>query len=541
MKKTSIILLIVFLIIGCRENNGIYQQLVKVDSLLHKNLVDSANSILKEIEPKSKEDSAYFFVLRAQCDYRLHIVTNDFNKINYCIKYYEKHSDNIKLANAYYYKALIFAQKDSLPQEVFLLLKKSEQLAEKTSDNDLKNKICSALAYVNYIKNQPEETLKYAQKEYFYAKKLNCRRDIAYALIRLTIAHNALNQNDSAEYYIMQCKALAKDVDNNDKAFIYTLLGCCFKDENSEAALKYFYTSLKYKKLPKTYKNLSEIYYAKNDTQNWKKYCDSALIDAMYDEKIEILSNIAQKNYDNKNFAAYKQTNDEIIKTMQDLYNHEKENYTLEVQKKFDFEKQKSEFDKKILLLVGAISILIALCSVIYLLYRQKLHNIQKLENDNAELYAKQEELNSLINNYNEQIAFLKKQKNELTSESDNWSSVVLEYENMIVQLENKINVLNKQNMQLLEIGEKIFKTMENNQSISGFKENWANCVFYFEFTYPDKTTIFTPYSNLNIGNKIFIIADENLKKNDNDLSKIFDISESTVRSRRTKMKEKLK
>lgn len=60
MKKTSIILLIVFLIIGCRENNGIYQQLVKADSLLYNNSVDSAHNVLKEIEPKTKGDSAYF-------------------------------------------------------------------------------------------------------------------------------------------------------------------------------------------------------------------------------------------------------------------------------------------------------------------------------------------------------------------------------------------------------------------------------------------------------------------------------------------------
>ena len=544
MKKTSIILLIVFLITSCSKKSEIYQQLVNADSLLYKNLVDSANNVLKEIEPKTKEDSAYFFVLKAETTYRKQN-TPDSNQINFSIKFYENYNDNRKLANAYYYKACTFIRINKISNGVFILLKKAEQLAEKISDDDLKDKIYSGLGYVNYAKNQTEEALKYAYKEYGCAKRLGCRRDIAYALLRLSTMYNDLKQKDSAEYYIMQCKALVKEVDSSDKAFIYNILGYCFMEDNSEAAQKYFQTSLKYKKNSETYKNLAEIYYAKKDTQNWKQYCDSALIDIWYEEKIDILSNIAEKNYNDKNLTAYKQTNDEILKTMQELYNYEKANYSLEIQKKFDYEKQKSRFEKEIWGLFGIIGILIAVCAIIVMVYKQKMHKIQvkntKLENDNSKLYTEQEELNTQINNYNEQIKFLKEQKDELSSNNYDWSSVVLDYENMIVQLESKINVLNKKNIKLLEIGEKIFQTMKNNRPISDYKENWANCVFYFEFTYPEQTTIFNQFSNLNIGNKIFIIADDYMKKNDTELSDIFSISESTVRSRRTKMKEKLK
>lgn len=84
-----------------RTTIEIFQQLVNADSLLYKNLVDSANNVLKEIEPKTKEDSAYFFVLKAENTYRKHN-TPDFNEINFSIKYYEKHSKDRNLANAYY-------------------------------------------------------------------------------------------------------------------------------------------------------------------------------------------------------------------------------------------------------------------------------------------------------------------------------------------------------------------------------------------------------------------------------------------------------
>ncbi len=544
MKKTSIILLIVFLITSCSKKSEIYQQLVNADSLLYKNLVDSANNVLKEIEPKTKEDSAYFFVLKAETTYRKQN-TPDSNQINFSIKFYENHNDNRKLANAYYYKACTFIRINKISNGVFILLKKAEQLAEKISDDDLKDKIYSGLGYVNYAKNQTEEALKYAYKEYGCAKRLGCRRDIAYALLRLSTMYNDLKQKDSAEYYIMQCKALVKEVDSSDKAFIYNILGYCFMEDNSEAAQKYFQTSLKYKKNSETYKNLAEIYYAKKDTQNWKQYCDSALIDIWYEEKIDILSNIAEKNYNDKNFTAYKQTNDEIIKTMQELYNYEKANYSLEIQKKFDYEKQKAEFNRKTLISFFIFFMLIAVFAIVFLMYRHKLQNIRQinfqLEKDNARLYSEQEKLNVLINNLKVQIDLLKQQKDQLSNESNDWSTVILSYENMITKLESQLNILNNQNVKLLKIGEQIFELIRNNNPISDFKENWANCVFYFECTYPEKIKIFNTYANLNIANKIFIISDSYFKKTDADLSQILGISESTVRSRRTKLKEKLK
>ena len=58
MKKTSIILSIILFVLGCRDTSEVRQQLVKADSLLYKNFVDSANNVLKEIEPKTQEDSA---------------------------------------------------------------------------------------------------------------------------------------------------------------------------------------------------------------------------------------------------------------------------------------------------------------------------------------------------------------------------------------------------------------------------------------------------------------------------------------------------
>ena len=137
-------------------------------------------------------------------------------------------------------------------------------------------------------------------------------------------------------------------------------------------------------------------------------------------------------------------------------------------------------------------------------------------------------------------LKYLKIQKEELTSDNDNLSAIIVSYEETLMQLETKKNDLNIQNAKYLEIGKKIYDRISQNLSINEYKENWANCVYYFETTIAVQD-IFESYLNLNISNKIFIIADDYLHKTDTQLSNIFSISESTVRSKRTKLKQKLK
>ncbi len=481
MKKANVILLITFLVVSCQEKSEVYQQLVHVDSLLYKNFVDSANNILSDIKLQTTRDSAYFFVLNAETEYR-QSKEMKVDKINFSINYYNKHLDNRNLANAYYYWACAWLIRDSISNDVVMALKSAELIAEKTTDNSLKNKICSALAYVNASVGEKNAALKYAKREYYYAKKINCRRDIAYALLRLSEAYKEVEKIDSAEYYILQCKNLAKEVNNNDKSFIYNLLGECFIDNDTKIAEEFFRTALRYKKIPNAYNNLASIFYSKHDTVNWKKYCDSALANAWYDIKITILSDIAQKNYEANNFAAYKQTTDKIIKTMNDWCNNEKENYSLEIQHKFDYEKQKNDYQRKILVYIVVLIVLIILAFNGIIIYKRRMQT--KLET---------------------------------------------------------ITELNGLKLSILENGRIIYDKINNCQPISDDKNDWINCVYYFYIKNSNADKILGIYNDLTIADQIFIIADDFLKKADEDIANIFDIETVTVRTRRSKLKKKLK
>lgn len=243
-----IIFILMFVAAACSKKSETYRQLERIDSVLLANFPDSAKTLLREITPENAADSAYYNILKTQTDYLLYATEYNFADIDFSINYYKKHYDAQKLANAYYYKAMIDVDHDSLTQGTILRLKEAERLSEETADNNLKNKICSALSYSNgYLQNY-DESLKYAKKEYLYAKKLNNNRDIAYGLLRLSIVCERCGMLDSSKYYINECNNLAKYINNDDKAFVYCLLGESYMNSNIDSAQKYFVSALKHKK-----------------------------------------------------------------------------------------------------------------------------------------------------------------------------------------------------------------------------------------------------------------------------------------------------
>ena len=531
-----------FVLVACSHKSEVCQQLEQAEAFLCDNCVDSAAEIIKMLEPCTSEDSAYFFVIKAECDYRQYKIPNSY-QLDYCINYYEKRNDFRRLCASYYYKSMVSVRTSSMSQADVILLKKAEQYADKTSDNRLKDKVSTGLRFVNVVFGEYQEALKYAKKEYNYAQYLT-KRDVAYSLLSLSSVYRHLGNKDSAEYYVLQCKRLSSEVDDSDKSYIYNLLGECFVDENYDAALTYFKTALKYRQLPEIYKNIAEVYYLRNDTLNWRLYCDSAMVNASYDIKNDILTYAAQMYYKNNDFQNYKHTDDQLIATYQKQISDLKENYTLQIQKKYDFQKQQSHYENIFLLQIALIFFVIAVGAVVTLFYKRKIYKLRQrrliIESENSILHEKLRQTNHQMNDYISQIDYLNNQNAELSANGENMSVIISNNEAYIADLKSKLGVLNNETKQSLEVGRVIYDKMCNNESISDYKNRLADGLFYFEVTYPECHQILAQYNNLTVSNMLFVLCDDFLHKDDEQIGSVFEISVSTVRSRRTKLKGKM-
>lgn len=118
--------------IGCRGGK-MSEQLAQIDTLLVHDKVDSALSQLTSIPLKTiqnKADSAYFFLLQTEAEYRKWIPARSDSAISFSAAYYEDIADNEKLARAYYYQGVIADAVDNL-QKAILLIKQAENIAKK--------------------------------------------------------------------------------------------------------------------------------------------------------------------------------------------------------------------------------------------------------------------------------------------------------------------------------------------------------------------------------------------------------------------------
>ena len=518
MKPFKIVLvLLLAACFSCSKKNEVYRLLVEVDSVLYANYPDSAKTMLRGITPQTSADSAYYNILKTQTDYLLHATEYDFTDIDFSINYYQKHHDAQKLANAYYYKAMIDVDHDLLTKETALLLKEAEKLSEETYDNNLKNKICSALAYSNGILGNYVESLKYSKKEYYYAKKLNNSRDIAYGLLRLSTNYLKNGMTDSSEYCIVECKRLVQYINDGDKAFVYSLLGESFMRTNIDSAQIYFTAALKHKKLSSAYRCLMDIYFAKNDSATANLYCDSALMFTWNKERIAIYAELAQKYFDCKDIKGLKNVTDNIISTHYEILLEDQNKYLLELQRKYDLD-----------LLHHKIRTRMVLASIVLILFIL-LHRIRvrRVENKRikAELdYSKAKNTLALLE---ERITVLESEKKSKTKE--------------LSVLKEKAENLKNEIQANLQHGHDLYDKLKRGESVIAWSDFDILCMLDFFGTINQEfvACLDNDYKDLNASQKLFLTVDFLMEKEDHIVGKMLGLEKQSLWNKRNRIAKK--
>ena len=182
-----------------------------------------------------------------------------------------------------------------------------------------------------------------------------------------------------------------------------------------------------------------------------------------------------------------------------------------------------------------------ALVAALILFHKVRLQKIREhdlaLENQNAQLYGNLMAMTANEENYKKQIIQLEAENQNLASQKNDLSRTISSNKARITILQDKVDKLNTQKYEYVEVGKTIYRRIEQNQPITMFDDKWANCVYYFAMNIDN--SFFDDYSNLTINDKVFLIADIFLTKTDDEIAEIFAISSVTVRSRRSKIKKK--
>ena len=506
------------IMMGCKGGN-VTEQLEQIDSLLVHDKVDSALARLSElrITNSNQADSAYFILLRTEARNRLMTLTQEDSLIDYSVNYYEKTLDDEKKARAYYYKGVTSYYLTNNLAASFLLAKQAEEFAEKTENQLLKHKIYEILAYYNSRAYENKLSLSYDKKALQIAKKLNDKNRQAIAFIGMAGSYHSLGNIDSLAICIQECLPLVDYIRNSDKAYLYTRIGEFYAESEPEMAKKYLQKAIDIYPQLYTYLCLSNIYLKEHNVEEAQKLWSKALqMNESTKGKIDILKAMRQQSMEQKDFMQANALADSILKMQERFYEGQREDQIAEIQAKYDKETAVRDLREKYMTWgLG----LLALTTIIVTFLGYKSRQGMK---------AKKELAESKI-----QLDAYTKKASEL--ESSGKASAT-----EINKLHEKINELTHRHSGILAKGKELYDAIETGETtVHWSKDDFINYLEYYKMKdLPFVNEMETDYNHLS-PKYIFFAILEHEGKSDEDILRIMGISESTLRSTRSRINSK--
>ena len=537
-------------IVSCSQNE-IYSSLKTAEDIINNN-PDSTLSILREIDYEALENDhlkALYGLLYTSANIKKQKVPDNDSLIDYSIQFFENINDSYHLADSYYYKGMMCYAKKQLEVSAHYL-KKAESLSIKYGYSRITNKIYERLSYLNYITDNKAITLEYSKKYLNSSIELKDRTLISRAFVMVASSYAAVNLSDSAYYYLESGLRYIDGVDSVLKADILVDVGEMYYEkgdldlsENNALQSDSIHPNPHAKML------LGKIEYQRGDRIKAKKYWDHAL--SINDVKVKkelykIVANYYAEtgNYDDAYVISLKldSLNDTInisSKTVQEL------------QLKYDRAKSESELYQKILYAL-VIAFLASIGLLTFLRFHQRRvrsynSTINTLTNKNETYKSEIESFSEKVNMYQHEIGlYVSKVSNYEEEISKNIEKIKIlktsdrSKQKEIDELKDNISTLYKSIMSELQKGNTIYETIKNRKPIVHYSDEDLNSLVDFYKIINNK--VFSGwlerYTPLSVRQYVFLIL-EDLGYDDYDIADVLGVSDTTVRSTRSRIKKK--
>ena len=513
-----LIVSITFYLYSC--GNKTQQQLAYVDSLLNKELQDSAQRQMNCISRSAIHDDetrAYYNLLATRLLYREDKPIRNDSLIDFSISYYRKSGNSARLAECYYYKGGICEDRGNT-KEAIDYLKKGEYLAKGLKDLNIIHKIDELLASVNENHNEYAISLHYAKKALALSRKAHNANWTANALQYIAVDYNNLGKNDSALTYFDQAKNLIKYTSPSSQADYYSNLAAVFSDTNPALTKEYILKAEKISHNSTTYLVLSDLYERHMKFGQAMAMLDKAWPIAPLDHRPWILKRKAEiYSKEGKHIESEKLYRKAYnLRDSVNSITREKDLSKLQL----DYAYQIRSLHTKQILYHAITTIIGIILMVLLIIFYQKY----RFHKGKQIVMEKQ----ALINLYQGQII-------KLTQNGENTKK-------KIAELHLKINQLAKDQTAVYHQGKQLYDDLRNGgTTVSWGKDDFARFIEYYRLDHLELiNSIEARYDNLSSKNMFFLILQEENTSNDR-IMKIMGISAGAIRmiNHRIKMKEK--
>lgn len=223
---------------ACDDSQKARNQLEEADSLLARNLPDSALITLHFISGSSMDmaDSAYYGLLLTEARYRLFLPAHSDTLIGRSLDYYlHEEGNGDRLARAYYYSAMV-SDEMKRTRKAMGELRQAEQLTRNSENTDLRHKVYESLAYFYGKAHDIDSAMRYSKISLAYAKATGEKDWEASALDYIANCFMEKGHRDSAYIYANKCLSLLGTMTAERQSVLLADIGTILKDDNPKMA-----------------------------------------------------------------------------------------------------------------------------------------------------------------------------------------------------------------------------------------------------------------------------------------------------------------
>lgn len=519
MKKFLFYTLIFYLLLSC-SGNASDPRLVQIDSVLSKNLYDSAYILISKINTNeyNDNDKAYYFLLRNHTLYRLHKLAKSDTTILRSIQYYEKVADKEKLARAYIGRGEVFSSQADY-EDAIEYFKKAEVLLEKISNFDIYIKVYVHLSYINAVTGNHNTALEYGEKALDYAGRANSKRWIGYCLANLGGIYYSMKSWDNYRRYLKQAEAyIPYQLPRVQIGMLDNLSSLYKKQGRYDKAEDCLKKSLAIYPIDRTYGLLAELY----DLQGREADIEAMWKKALYSENLETRQ-YTMRPYSEwlAKHGRYKEALDIALQIPDatDSLNQQKQTEAIkEVQDDFDRKVAYMRSQNMERMVYSGIAILMVVIIAGWQYYRRKVQKARKL------LAEKQ----VLIMDYTARIRQLETDGKEKSQETKD--------------LQRKLDTLRDKQAEILYKGKEKFEEIRNGgTTVEWHRSDFNHVVEYYRtINMPFVISLEQDYKSLSASNKFFLLLTDELKCDSDEICRIMNLTDGALRTMRYRIKQRV-
>ena len=230
MKKPLIVLAVIALLIGCTKWQN--PQFIPVWKTIEAK-PEVARVILSKINKDALTESgiAEYGLLKTIVDYKTHVAIDNDSLISASITYYNQHGSKWYRGRAYFYRGVVRMYRFGNIVDAVRDFKVAEYISEKTDDEELKTHVYDYLAQVNhYFRNYPT-ILRYSHKLLDISTERKDSAMMLKNLIMCATAHADMDQMDSAYIYIKKGIELEKHANMDQLSDIYSMMAEIYAEQ----------------------------------------------------------------------------------------------------------------------------------------------------------------------------------------------------------------------------------------------------------------------------------------------------------------------